>query len=270
MPHFSHTEHVAWGMTHGQADYQDLYIERFRNESGRLEYAWLDGWLPALVRKEEVAIRDGRSEMLTVVRTRHGPIVAGDPQAGYGIAFSHPGTNSGTPWANTLHDLLVAGSADEAEEALRAWTEPVNNFVYADVHGEFGYRYRGRIPIRSMANAWIPVPGWTGEHEWRGRIPFEEMPSARNPETGFVVTCNNAPTTATSTTHPTGAIRDGSCPSARPGIRAVPTTRISGSGQAWADIETIPQLWDWDDIVDAAETRQELVPDRPSGDESRQ
>ncbi len=196
MPHFSHTEHVAWGMTHGHGDYQDLYIERFRTENGRLEYAWLETWLPAEVGSEELAIRDGQSERLTVVRTRHGPIIAGDPRAGFGIAFSHPGTNSGTAWADTLHDLLVARSADEAEEALREWTEPVNNFVYADVHGAFGYRYRGRIPLRSMANAWVPVPGWTGEHEWRGRIPFEEMPSARNPEAGFVVTCNNAPTKA--------------------------------------------------------------------------
>ena len=196
MPHFSHNEHVAWGMTHGLGDYQDLYIERFRRGNGRLEYAWRTTWLPAEVRREELAVRGGRSETLTVVRTRHGPIVAGNPEAGYGVAFSHPGTNSGTAWTNTLHDLLLARSADEAEEALREWTEPVNNFVYADVRGEFGYRYRGRIPVRSMANAWIPVPGWTGDHEWRGRIPFEEMPNARNPEAGFVVTCNNAPTTA--------------------------------------------------------------------------
>ena len=79
---------------------------------------------------------------------------------------------------------------------MREWTEPVNNFIYADVHGAFGYRYRGRIPVRSMANAWAPVPGWTGEHEWHGKIPFEEMPHVRNPDVGFVVTCNNAPTTA--------------------------------------------------------------------------
>ncbi len=196
MPHFSHNEYVAWGMTHGMADYQDLYIERFRTVDGRLQYAWLKTWLPAEVRHEELDVRDGQSETLTLVRTRHGPIVAGNPDAGYGIAFSHPGTNGGTPWADTLHDLLVARSADEAEGALEEWTEPVNNFVYADVHGAYGYRYRGRIPIRSMANAWVPVPGWTGEHEWHGRIPFEEMPRARNPEIGFVVTCNNAPTTA--------------------------------------------------------------------------
>ena len=196
MPHFSHTEYVAWGMTHGVADYQDLYIERFRKRDGRLEYAFRDGWHPADVTSEHLAVRDGETRRLTVVRTRHGPVVAGDPEAGHGLAFSHPGTNSGTPWANTLCDLLAARCADEAEEALRDWTEPVNNFVYADVHGEFGYRYRGRIPIRSRANAWVPVPGWTGEHEWRGRIGFEELPNARNPAAGFVVTCNNAPTTA--------------------------------------------------------------------------
>jgi len=196
MPHFSHTEHVAWGMTHGMADYQDLYVERFRTLDGRLEYAFRESWIAAEVSTAELAVRDGETVSLDIVRTRHGPIVVGDPSRGHGLAFSHTGTNSGTPWADCLYGLLLAKSADEAEEALREWTEPVNNFVYADVHGEFGYRYRGRIPIRSMANAWVPVPGWTGAHEWHGRIPFEEMPSARNPDPGFVVTCNNAPTTA--------------------------------------------------------------------------
>lgn len=196
MPHFSHNEAVAWGMTHGFGDYQDLYIERFREANGRLEYAYRGDWLPAEVTTETLAVRGGTAEALTVVRTRHGPIVAGDPAAGHGLAFQHTGTKSGTAWPNTLHELLVAKNADEAEDALREWTEPVNNFVYADVHGQFGYRYRGRIPVRSRANAWVPVPGWTGAHEWHGQIPFDEMPHARNPDAGFVVTCNNAPTTA--------------------------------------------------------------------------
>lgn len=195
-PHFSHTAYVAWGMTHGYADYQDLFIERFRTENGRLEYAYQDAWFAAEVSDETLHVRHGESQSLHVVRTQHGPIIAGDPTTGHGIAFSHTGTNSGTAWANSLYDLLVATSADEAEEALREWTEPVNNFVYADVQGEFGYRFRGRIPLRSMENAWAPVPGWTGEHEWNGQIPFEELPQARNPEAGFVVTCNNGVTTA--------------------------------------------------------------------------
>ena len=183
-------------MTHGFGDYQDLYIERFRSREGALEYAWQGDWLPAEVSTEVLRVSGGDDRHLTVVRTRHGPVVAGDPASGHALAFSHPGTLSGTAWPDTVRGLLLARNADEAEEALREWTEPVNNFVYADTAGQFGYRYRGRIPVRPPANAWAPVPGWDGEHEWDGQIPFEEMPQARNPEAGFVVTCNNAPTTA--------------------------------------------------------------------------
>jgi penicillin amidase len=46
------------------------------------------------------------------------------------------------------------------------------------------------VPIRPLANAWLPVPGWTDEYEWDGRVPFEEMPRARNPEQGFIATAN--------------------------------------------------------------------------------
>ena len=196
LPHFSHNEHVAWGMTHGFGDYQDLCIERFRTRRGRLEYAADGRWLPARSAERELRVRGGDAERMVAVRTRNGPIIAGDPGAGHGIALRHTGTERGTPWANALCELLAARSADAAEEALREWTEPVNNFVYADVQGAFGYRYRGRIPVRVAANAWAPVPGWSDAHAWRGRIPFAQMPQARDPQAGFVVTCNNAPVDA--------------------------------------------------------------------------
>jgi penicillin amidase len=195
-PHFSHTAYVAWGMTHGYADYQDLFIERFRTRDGRLEYAYKDAWLPADVLHEKLLVRGAVHDELEVVATHHGPIIAGKPHAGTGLAFSHTGTNSGTPWADSVYQLLTARSADELEEAMREWTEPVNNVVYADVHGAYGYRYRGRIPLRPLANGWAPVPGWTGEHEWAGQIPFEVMPQTRNPQAGYAVTCNQRVTTS--------------------------------------------------------------------------
>lgn len=196
MPHFSHTEYAAWGMTHGMADYQDLYIERFRSDSGQLMYARGNDWLAAETSMQHLDVRGEAGEDLQVVKTRHGPVVAGDPASGQGLAFRHTGTDSGTPWMNTVYQLLCAKNADQVEEAVADWTEPVNNLVYADVHGEFGYRYRGRIPVRHGDNAWVPVPGWDDDHEWRGEIPFTELPAVRNPEAGFVVTCNNAPTSA--------------------------------------------------------------------------
>ncbi len=47
------------------------------------------------------------------------------------------------------------------------------------------------MPIRSGANAWLPVPGWDGAHEWTGMIPFEEMPVLRDPAAGWIATANS-------------------------------------------------------------------------------
>ncbi len=190
-PHFSHTARAAWGMTHGYADYQDLFVEKFsKNDDGGLQYLAEGEWRTASSRVEDIHVRGAGSQQVDVVRTRHGAVIAGNVWEGSGVVFSHPGTNGGTPWANTLLGLLRAKDAEEVEESLRDWTEPVNNFVYADTAGEFGYRYRGRIPIRSISNAWRPVDGSGKEHEWSREIPFEEMPAVRNPATGWVVTCN--------------------------------------------------------------------------------
>ena len=38
----------------------------------------------------------------------------------------------------------------------------------------------------------VPLPGWTGEHEWEGWIPYEELPALFNPEWGYIVTANHA------------------------------------------------------------------------------
>ena len=32
---------------------------------------------------------------------------------------------------------------------MRAWVEPVNNLVFADVDGHIGYRARGHVPLRT-------------------------------------------------------------------------------------------------------------------------
>ena len=91
----------------------------------------------------------------------------------------------------SLTQMMKATSAEELDESMRTWVDPCNNFLFADIEGDIGYLNRGRVPIRAMANAWLPVPGWTGEHEWQGSIPFEDLTRARNPETGYIVTANN-------------------------------------------------------------------------------
>ena len=189
-PHFGHNATVAWCVTHAMADYQDLYLERFDSgDASRYESA--DGWKSAEVRHERIEVRGGEPVELDVTVTAHGPIIAGDPAEGYGIAFRYTATDGPNHGSEALLPMLRAPNADALEEAMRPWVDPCNNFLFADVDGQIGYLTRGSIPLRPMANAWLPVPGWTNEFEWRGSIPFEELPRSRNPETGYIVTANN-------------------------------------------------------------------------------
>jgi penicillin amidase len=189
LPHFGHNAAVAWCVTHGMADYQDLFIERFAGgDPGRYEFR--GEWRTADVRRETVHVRGAGPVEIETVATHHGPVVIGEPRHGHAIACAYTAISGPNSTFDAFVPMLRARNADDLEEAMRPWVEPVNNFVFADVDGRIGYRARGRVPVRSMANAWVPVPGWSGEHEWRGAIPFEEMPAVRDPETGFIATAN--------------------------------------------------------------------------------
>ncbi len=186
--HFCHNEHVAWGMTHGSADTQDLYLERFRDD-GR-EVAVSDGWRATQVFAETLRVRDGDDVQLHVTVTDHGPVIAGDTRSGWGVAICDPGLIEGTLWLDAARDAMHADSIDSLHHAFRNWNDRVNNYGVADTGGHFGYLHEGRIPIRGSANGWAVVPGRTGEHDWQGIIPADELPQAIDPDVGWAVTCN--------------------------------------------------------------------------------
>ena len=188
--HFAHNRYVAWGMTHGGVDTQDLFVEQLRRTEDGVEYLYNGDWLPAESSREQLRVRGDETQTIEVITTHHGPIISGGPDSGWGIALADPGSNDATPWVDATLDAMRCRNADEFEQALSGWTDRVNNYPYADIHGNFGYALKGRIPIRSEVNGWGPVEGWTGENEWQGYIPDDELPRSRNPETGWVVTCN--------------------------------------------------------------------------------
>ena len=179
-------------MTHTAADYQDLYVERF-NEGDPSEYLYQDQWLKAETHQETIKVRDAKDETIQVVVTHHGPVISGEPSQGAALSFKYTATEQGSAWPDILWQMLRAKSADELVESQRNWVDPCNNFLFADVHGNMGYLCRGRIPVRSLVNGWLPVAGWTGEHEWQGDIPFDEMPRSLNPAEGYIATANNKP-----------------------------------------------------------------------------
>ncbi len=189
-PHFGHNADVAWCITHAGADYHDLFIERFASDDPT-RYEFRGEWLTARRHQETIAVRGGAAITIDVTETDHGPIVLGDPRDGYALALRYSATAEPNAGFTAFLPMLRARTVAEFDATMRPWVDPANNLLIADRHGAVGYLMRGQVPQRSRANAWFPVPGWTGEHEWGDPIPFEELPRAREPQTGSFVTANN-------------------------------------------------------------------------------
>lgn len=189
-PHFGHNRDVCWCVTHANADYQDLYVDRFHpDDPGR--YLFMDEWKQADVLRETIHVKGSQPVEIEASVTHHGPIIGGDLRKGYGLALKYTALEQPNTWADSLLPMMKARSAGSMDEAMRSWVDPVNSFVFADVQGDIRYLMRGKVPQRSSANRWLPVPGWTGEHEWEEYIPFGELPRAKSPETDYIVTANN-------------------------------------------------------------------------------
>jgi penicillin amidase len=194
-----HNDRIAWGVTNLGPDVVDFFIER-QNPQNPNQYEYQGEWLDMHIVREEIQVNGlDEPEIIDVRITRHGPII-NDVVGGtedewiYGwepLAFSWTALEPGT----TIQSFLLINQAHDWEsfrEALSYFDVPSQNFIYADVDGNIGYQAPGQIPIRASGDGSMPVPGWDGASEWIGMIPFEELPSIFNPESGYIVTANNA------------------------------------------------------------------------------
>ena len=202
------------------ADTQDLFVERFRDRNNHedagthgksggdydddggggdggiscsREVLCADGeWRAAVVLDEKLKVRGAAAPLpLKVTITHHGPVICGEPSKGWGVTICDPGLIEATPWVDAALAAMKATSVADLHDALAEWTDRVNNYAVADIHGHFGYLHEGRVPVRGVANGWGAVAGWTGEHDWvSGMIPRDRLPRAIDPEMGWAVTCN--------------------------------------------------------------------------------
>ena len=189
-PNFGHNGSVAWCVTNGETDGQDLYVEEFSGEHPE-QYRVESGWESAEISFEPIHVSGSTDEIVEVATTKHGPLIWGDRRQGYGIAFKYPANTIPDTDMNCIFNMLHAKNANALDEAFRDWVDPGNGFLYVDAAGDIGFLCRTKVPIRDRRNGWLPVPGSDPRHEWNGFIPFDELPRARSPRCGYLVTANN-------------------------------------------------------------------------------
>jgi len=185
-----HNAHIAWGLTYGCADQQDIYVERMRGQHPP-QYRFRGHWEDAQVLREEISVRGQPLFVEEVVITRHGPVISalleGESRA---LALRWTGLLPVNVIRGVL-ELNRAANWSQFTEALRHLPLISFNIVYADRKGNIGSHMSGSVPIRAKGHGLLPVPGWTGEYEWEGYIPYDELPQALNPECHFVATAND-------------------------------------------------------------------------------
>ena len=185
-----HNEHVAWGFTALYADVQDLYVEKVQGNNYQGDDAQ---WHPLAIDHEVIRVRGSKDVILDVKLTAHGPLL--NPIL---IGESRPIALAWTlfdPSLTTLpiYPMNVAANWTEFSAALGQWCWPTQNVVYSDDQGHIAYHAVGRVPIRSLGLANVPIHD--PSPAWQGYIPFDDMPNAFDPPSGFLATANARVTT---------------------------------------------------------------------------
>ncbi len=199
-----HNADIAWGFTNVGPDVQDLYIEKI-NPQDPNQYEVNGEWVDMDVRTETIDVAGADPVEVTVRSTRHGPIISGiyEPLEGfdaagidlpeeYAVALRWTGLDVVPSVVGPILGFDRARNFEEFQEAGLLFAAPSQNLLYADTAGNIGYQMPGNIPIRAKGDGTLPVPGWTDEYEWMGFIPYDELPAVLNPESGYIVTANNA------------------------------------------------------------------------------
>lgn len=195
---------VAWGETMVMADTQDIFIEKIKEEKGKLYYLYKGQWL-TLESRQEVFTVKGKTHSITMYSTVHGPLLNFALQhmphppklpvqpplvdVPYGLALSWV-VAGGDSTLDGFYRLGKAKNAKEAAVAMKKIHTIYLNIVYGD-SSQIGWQVTGLYPKRKKGKGLFPSPGWDGQYDWDGFVPFEMLPHSENPKEGFVATANH-------------------------------------------------------------------------------
>jgi penicillin G amidase len=186
-----YNEHVAWGVTSGLSDDDDLFVERL---VGKERYLYNGKVLKMSCRNERFNYRDGgtmKSVDRRICRTIHGPVQA--TARGYAFARRYAIWGHELETLQGLAGVAAATSVKDVDKALlkTTWTE---NIMAADDQGHVGYWHPGLYPLRNVGwDERLPLPG-DGRAEWNGLLPRSKDPHVIDPPgQNWLADWNNTP-----------------------------------------------------------------------------
>lgn len=187
--------HIAWGETNATRDVLDWYKIEFKDES-RSAYKYDNTWKNATVRVETIKVKGAQTVIDSVIYTHYGPVTydhtfkSNTAKAGYAMKWiGHTGGNNQRPFLA----LNKAKNYDDYVNALKTYTAPAQNFVFASTEGDIALWIQGLFPNKWKGQGKFLMDGSNPEHDWQSYIPQEFNAHSKNPERGFVSSANQHP-----------------------------------------------------------------------------
>jgi penicillin amidase len=184
-----HTDRVAWGLTMGMVDDQDLYVLTLdEGESREL----VDGnWQPMRTVTESIDVRwQEDPELLKIRVSERGPVVREGSRDT--LALSWTGLHGRTSLGAIL-GMNRARTIADVEESWRGIVGPSVTVIAADSDGRITSFMAGSMPRRERGAGRLPAAGADSRWGWRGFVPLSDRRRMIDPAAGFVATANHDP-----------------------------------------------------------------------------
>ncbi|HEY9165428.1 MAG TPA: penicillin acylase family protein [Candidatus Kryptonia bacterium] len=196
-------DRIAWGMTNVMADDADFY--EVQPDSANPDSFQYDGKLLAFANKvDTIEIKDKPAYVFIKREAEQGPVVSDVLSNSYKMSSLHSQSSEDSGivalrWSaywpsdeiRAIYLLNTANNYEEFLAALKNFGAPAQNFVFADVNGNIGFKAAGNIPLRKYPLPFLPQAGNNSKLVWESFIPFELLPQNLNPAGGFYATANN-------------------------------------------------------------------------------
>lgn len=195
-----YNDHIAFGFTNAGRDVKDYYQIRFKDAT-KQEYWFDSSWQPTTLRVEEIKIKGFPTVRDTVAYTVFGPVMydqgfLADSSNNTALAVrwsAHDISNAPAMW---LH-LNRAKNYNEYAEAIRLFSAPGQNMLFASKSGDIAIWQQAHFPARWEGQGLYIMPGEDSSYMWQGYIPQEENPHIINPSSGFIQSANQRPVDST-------------------------------------------------------------------------
>lgn len=187
---------IAWGVTNSSRDVMDFYEVKFR-DSSKNEY-WFNGeWKKTEWRNETIRIRGKADFIDKIPMTVWGPVMYDDSYQSsikdgkaYAIRWKahDPSLELGA-----FRGLDRARNYEDYLNAIRKFTCPGQNFVFASKTNDIAWWQQATFPAKWRRQGDFVMPGWDSTFRWQGYIDTADVVHMKNPERGFVSSANQLP-----------------------------------------------------------------------------